>query len=431
MRRRVALGALAAVIALAGSSGALGGRLGTVRAEEPNVVIEWNQTMVSAVATSKVAGAPATRLGAIVQAAVFDAVNGIERRYTSIHVAPAAPRGASKEAAVANAAYTALVSLFPAQKPALDADLAASLAAISDDEDGDSQSIASGLAWGETVAEQIVAWRAGDGFNATLPPYAIGSAPGDWQPTPPLFGATPAFRTLATTTPFALTSPSQFRPAGHPALTSSQYTTDFNEVKAFGSLNSTVRSPFQTETAIFWALDSPTGMWNRVADALLLGRGSSLSASAHLLAQLNIAEADASIAIWDAKNAFNTWRPVTAIAQAAFDGNPDTSPDATWAPLLATPVFQEYPSGHSGVSSAAASILASFFGEHSSFTVTSAGLPNVTRNFTAFSDAVAQVSDARVFAGFHFRFACNDAADVGASVASYVEQTQMVRIHGK
>jgi PAP2 superfamily len=429
MKPRPLLSALAVVIAVAGAL-TFGGGLQTVRAAHTNVVIDWNATMLATLATANVAAPPATRYAAIVQASVFDAVNGIDRRYTPIHVVPAAPRGASQEAATASAAYTALLSLFPAQKTTLDAALAASLASIAGDEDGQSKSIARGLQWGKTVADQIVAWRATDGFTATLPAYVIGTAPGDWQPTPPAFAVTPVFRTLATTTPFAMTSPSQFRPAGPPALTSALYTNDFNEVKAFGSATSTVRTPYETETAKFWQLDTATAIWNRVADSLALKDHTSLSASARLLALLNVSQADAVIAVWDAKNTFNFWRPVTAITMAATDGNPNTSPDAGWAPLLTTPGHQEYPSGHSGVSGAAATILASFFGERTAFTATSNGVPGAVRSFTRFSDAVAQVADARVFAGFHFRNSCNVASHMGAGIAEYVQETLMVRSHG-
>jgi len=429
MRRRVVLGALAIVIAFGGALATSGGGLRTARATDANVVIDWNGTMLATLATANVPAAPATRYAAIVQAAVFDAVNGIDRRYSPIHVAPAAPRGASREAATASAAYTALVSLFPAQKTTLDADLAASIASITENEDGDNRSIARGLQWGKTVADQIVAWRATDGFTATPPPYEIGSAPGDWQPTPPAFATTPVFRTLATTTPFGMTSPSQFRPAGPPALTSALYTADFNEVKAFGSATSTVRTPYQTETAKFWQLDTATAIWNRVADSLALEHHMSLSTSTRLLALLNVSQADAVIAVWDAKNTFNFWRPVTAITRAATDGNPDTSPDAGWASLLTTPGHQEYPSGHSGVSSAAATILASFFGERTAFSATSNGVPGAVRSFTTFSASVAQVADARVYAGFHFRFSCNEAAHMGAGIAKYELATLMVRNH--
>jgi hypothetical protein len=213
-----------------------------------------------------------------------------------------------------------------------------------------------------------------------------------------------------------MTSPSQFRPAGPPGLDSARWLADFNEVKAFGGATSTVRTTYQTETAKFWQLDTPTDMWNRVADSLAQANHFNLMRSARLLAFLNISEADAAIAVFDAKNKFNSWRPVTAIG------------DPTWAPLLVTPYFQEYPSAHSGVSSAAGTVLASFFGADAQFTVTSNGLPGVDRSFTSFSGAVAQVADARVFAGFHFRFACVDGVQLGANVANYAESTLMQRV---
>ncbi len=426
MKRKLVICALSVLIAVSGISAAPGGVLAADRA---NTVIAWNSIMLDTFATANVPAPAATRLGAIVQAAVFDSVNGIHPSYTQIHVAPAAPRNASRQAAAAGAAYTALVSLFPLQKATLDADLAASLASMNDDEDGASSGVTNGLAWGDSVAAQILSWRAADGFNAVLPPYVQGSAIGDWAPTPGGSGP-PKFRTLAVTTPFAMTSPSQFRPAAPPALTSAKYATDFNEVQAYGSATSTVRTAFQTETAKFWQLDTPVGIWDRVADTLAQEHHLNLLRSARLLAMVNMAEADAGIAVWDAKNTFNTWRPVTAIAQAALDGNPATTADPTWLPLLVTPYFQEYPSGHSGVSSAATSVMASFFGNRSEFTVTSAGLPGVTRSFTSFSSAVAQVADARVFAGFHFRFSCDVAAQMGKQVAHQAESTLMQRLRG-
>lgn len=421
MKRKGALCVIGLIVALAGASAA---PRGVRAADHPNPVITWNGNMVAALAIAGTPPAPALRLGAIVQAAVFDAVNGVEPHYTAIHVAPAAPEGASREAAAVGAAYTALALLFPAQKTALDGDLAASLAAL----DG-GHGIPAGLAWGKSVAEQIVSWRSSDGFSATPPPYVFGSNPGDWQPTPGGSGP-PKFRTLAATTPFAMTSPSQFRPAGPPALTSAQYTADFNEVKAFGSATSTVRTAYQTETARFWQLDTPVAMWDRVADALAESHHLNLLRTARLLALVNAAEADGIIAVFDAKNAFNFWRPVTAIVNAGLDGNPNTSPDPSWLPLMTTPYFQEYPSAHSGVSSAAASILASVFGQDTTFTVTSAGLPGVERSFSSFSDGVAQVADARVYAGFHYRFSCEDGIQLGTMVAHQVESKMMQRLGG-
>jgi hypothetical protein len=395
-------------------------------AAPPNTVIQWNADMLAAFATANVPPPAANRLGGIVQAAVFDAVNGIEGRYTPIHVAPDAAPDASPQAAAASASYTALVALFPAQKPALDSELAASLRAMDDDEDG--QAVTNGMAWGASVADQILAWRSTDGFSAAPPPYVFSSDVGQFQPTPGGSGP-PKFRTLATTVPFAMSSPSEFRPAGPPALTSARCAQDFDEVKSVGALNSATRTPDQTETATFWQLDTPVAMWDRVADQLLIENHRNLLQSARVLALTNISITDAIIAIFDAKNFYNTWRPVTAIVGANLDGNAATAPDASWLPLMTTPYFQEYPSAHSGTSSAAAATLASFFGANATFTVTSAGLPGVERTFTSFRDAVAQVEDARVYAGFHFRFSCEDANAVGAHVSEAV-LTRLIRPAG-
>jgi len=382
---------------------------------QPDMVTQWNLTMITGLEAAAIPPPPSARIGAIVQTSVFDAVNGIDRQYAYYHVPPAAPRGASRPAAAAGAAYTALVALIPAQKPLFDAQLAATLAELSDDPANPGPAVKRGLAWGTTVATGILAWRATDGFTAPPPTYAVGSAAGDWQPTPPQFGP-PLFRQFATMTPFALTSPSQFRPPGPPPLHSARYTRARAEVRALGSATSTTRTPEQTQTAIFWQDDTPAAMWNRVADQLAQASDLPLAQNARLLAQLNIALADATIAIWNAKNHYNFWRPVTAIRATS---------DPTWTPLLPTPAFQEYPSAHSGVSSAAATVLASFYGDATAFTVTSAGLPGVQRDFTTFSAAVLQVEDARIYAGFHFRFSCIDAATLGAHVANYVTSTLM------
>ena len=390
---------------------------------QPDTVTQWNLTMIAGLEATAIPPPPAARIGAIIQASVFDAVNGIAHRYASYHVAPAAPPGASRDAAAAGAAYTALVALIPAQKPLFDAQLSATLAQLSDDPSHPGPAVRRGLAWGQTVAGDILAWRAGDGFTAPPPPYTVGSAPGDWQPTPPLFlgpPQAPLFRQFAAMTPFALTAPSQFLPPGPPPLTSARYAQDLAEVQALGSATSTVRTAEQTQAAVFWQADTPAAMWNRVADQLAQANDLPLAPNARLLAQLDIALADATIAVWNAKATYNFWRPVTAIRAAS---------DPAWTPLLPTPAFQEYPSAHSGVSSAATAVLAAFYGNNAPFTVTSAGLPGVQRAFTTFSSAVQQVEDARIFAGFHFRFSCTDAAALGAQVARYVTSTLMLPVH--
>jgi hypothetical protein len=390
-------------------------------AAKADTVTDWNHTMIAGLEAAHLPPPPSARVGAIVQASVFDAVNGIERRYEPYHVAPDAPAGASRDAAAASAAYTALVALIPSEKPLFDQQLAATLAQLTDDPSDPGQSVLRGLDWGSTVGNAILAWRATDHFSDVLPAYVAGTAPGDWQPTPPLFGP-PLFRQFAIMTPFALTSDSQFLPVGPPPLTSARYAQDLAEVEALGGTTSTVRTAEQTQTAVFWQVDTPAAMWNRVADELAVASGTILSENARLLALMNIALADATIGIWNAKNTYNSWRPVTAIHAAG---------DASWQPLLTTPVFQEYPSAHSGVSNAAASVLASFYGDHTSFSVTSAGLPGVERDFFSFASAVQQVEDARIYAGFHFRFSCIDGATLGGQVADYITDRLMQPLHGE
>jgi hypothetical protein len=213
---------------------------------QPDTVTQGNLTMIAGLEAATIPPPPSARIGAIVQASVFDAVNGIDRRYAYYHVPPAAPDGTSRAAAAAGAAYTTLVALIPAQKPLFHAQLAATLAQLSDDPAHPGQSVRRGLAWGQAVANDILAWRATDGFTTPPPPYTLGGAPGDWQPTPPAFlgpPQAPLFRQFATMTPFALTSPSQFLPPRPPPLASARWAQDRAEVQALGSATSTTRTP--------------------------------------------------------------------------------------------------------------------------------------------------------------------------------------------
>jgi len=233
-------------------------------AAQPDTVTQWNLTMIAGLEAAGIPPPPAARIGAIVQASVFDAVNGIDRRYAYYHVPPAAPPGASRDAAAAGAADTALAALIPGQKPLFDAQLSATLAQLADDPSHPGQAVRRGLAWGQTVANNILTWRTTDGFTTPPPPYTVGSGPGDWQPTPPAFlgpPLAPLFRQFATMTPFALTTPSQFLPLGPPPLDSARYAQDLAEVAAYGSATSAARTPEQTQTAIFWQDDTPAAMW--------------------------------------------------------------------------------------------------------------------------------------------------------------------------
>jgi hypothetical protein len=390
-----------------------------------NAVTDWNQTMIDALETAGTPPPTAARAAAIVQASVYDAVNGIRPRYAPYRVAPAAPPGAARAAAAAGAAHEALVQLLPAQQPLFDARLAAALAAIP----RGSASIAAGLSWGSSVADAIVAWRASDGFTTVPPTYVFGTAPGDYQPTPPVNGP-PQFRQFATMVPFALRSPAQFDPGPPAALTSARYARDLAEVQALGSATSGARSAFDTQTAVFWQADTPAAMWDRVADALATQHHQGLVQTARVLALTDVALADATIAVWNAKNHYDRWRPITAIARADTDGNPATVADPAWTPLLTTPAFQEYPAAHPGVSAAASAVLAAQYGDRTCFTVTSNGAPGVERSFASFAAAAQQVQDARVFGGIHFRFSTVTGARMGYAVAAYVLDRVMRPLHG-
>jgi hypothetical protein len=232
-------------------------------------------------------------------------------------------------------------------------------------------------------------------------------------------------------TPWVIQSPSQFRPVGPPALAGVQYAADLNESKLMGEAASLARTSDQTLFSLFWAAASSANYnWNQVALSLAAERHLTFSEEARLLALMNVAIADAAIACWEAKYHYVFWRPVTAIPLADTDGNPATAADPGWSPLLITPPFPEYPSGHSSVSGAAASN----FGEYSSFSVptdsTVPGLAGVVRSFSSFTAATDEVNNARVFGGIHFRTAVNDGRSLGTAIANYVIQHAFLSLNG-
>ena len=402
----------------------------TARADE---VTDWNRNLFEAARLNIPQTSPlvVTRNAAIVQAAVFDAINGIERRYTPVHVEPAAPRGASRRAAVVQAAYAVLVRLYPSQAAVLLVKRDASLAAITDGEDSDSRSIERGIAWGQLVADAIWAWRLTDGITPPPPAFFGGMNVGQWRRTPPGFlpGAGVQFSYM---TPWVIASPSQFRPAGPPALISDRYATEYNETKTMGSLNSLTRTADQTLFSRFWNASTASSFWNQIALSLADRNDLSLSKRAHLLASLDLAMADSAIGCWDAKYSYVFWRPVTAIPLGDTDGNAATIGDPSFTPLLITPNHPEYPSGHSCVSGAAGRVLSTFFGENTSFSVSSDApeMAGVIRSYGSFSEALDEVKNARIFAGIHFRSACDDGQQLGVNVADYVRANALQRIHG-
>jgi membrane-associated phospholipid phosphatase len=405
-------------------------------ASVPDPVLQWIGIMNDTVLAGGSSPLASTRVTALVAGSMFDAVNGIHPKYRSLYVRPAAPGYASRRAAAVQAAYIVLAAVYPPQAGTLGAKRDASIAAISATESA--KSVQAGVAWGQTVATTILSIRSTDGNSPAPPPFvgvlgmeSAASAVGVWRPTP-LLNATGAGPQFATMTPWVLRRPSQFRLPPPNAVTSPEYAADYNEIKVMGVYSGSLRTDDQSELVLFWAGNTPVA-WNHVALDLATNHGLGLAQNAHLFALMNVAMADAAIACWDAKYRYVFWRPITAIRLGDTDGNASTDPDPAWTPWLdalpsGTPPHPEYPSGHSTVSGSAASILAAVFGDNTPITFISEVLPGTTRSFPSFSAATAEIADARVFGGIHFRTSCVRGNALGQTVAAYVSSHAMQRL---
>jgi membrane-associated phospholipid phosphatase len=379
-------------------------------------VIDWNRVLLSIVRTpgAQPASIQPTRNFAILHTAIYDAVNSIDRSHEPYLVLVPAPHDASATAAADAAAHTALVGLYPAQQDALDADYTAELSKVPDGRAKDE-----GIRVGETVARDLLTIRATDGSNIPAPAFTPGSAPGDYRPTPPDFSS-PVFTTWGQVTPFVLRSGDQFRPPAPAPLSSVASAAAIGEVQSLGSATSTTRTAEQTQIGTFW---SPPiqNFWNEIAQQVALAHHTDLPTTARLFAALDLSFADSAIAFYDAKYTFQRWRPITAIRMADTDGNPTTVADPTWLPLAGiTPADPSYPGAHSTISAAGADVLASFFGDHQRFSVTSPALPGVTRSFTSFSAAAREAGLSRIYAGVHTRIDHEAGIELGRDVADFV-----------
>jgi hypothetical protein len=403
-------------------------------------VYQWNDLLLDVQRLRGQGNPPATRALAIMDAAIYDSVNAIDPTHVVFHVDARAFPGvsaASADAAAAQAAHDVAVTLYTqsGEVARFDTLLATQLAEVWD-EVPDGPAVANGIALGNYVAGQMLAWRANDHSGDTVI-YTPGSGPGVWQPTPRpgptpgtelpgLPAATPQWPLV---TPFALTSGDQFRPGPPPSLTSDAYTTAYREVKALGgdgSITPSTRTPEQTEIALFWAgvgvSNAGIAIWDQIAQTVAVGQHLSLADSARLFAEVNVASSDAFVASFDAKYTYNFWRPVTAIRAADTDGNPDTLPDSTWTPLITTPNHPSYGSNHAAQSRAAAEALAAFFGtDHVRFTATwpVAGR-SVDRSFNKFTDAAKEAGMSRIYAGIHWSFDMAAGENLGRKVGQYV-----------
>jgi hypothetical protein len=390
------------------------------RAEDP--IAAWNQISENAVKAGK-HPLPVTSVEfAMVQLAIYDAVESIDGRYEPYYTRVPGATG-SLSAAAAKAGHDTLVGLFPAQSMALDAAYADFLATNGVDP------LDPGTGVGAQAAANILALRANDGrFPLNPPPFLGSTAIGQWRPTPSLLsGPPPTLQPgltpwLASVRPFTMHSGSQFRVGPPPDLTSQLWAHDYNETKTVGALTSATRTAEQAEIGYFWA-DSGPLLWQ---NALRYISGTYLhdtGDSARMFALADAALADAQIACWDSKYYYNFWRPITAIRLGEQDGNPATVVDPDWQPLINTPNFPEYPSGHADVSGAVSHMLRLFFGSDEltfQMTTTNPLALEKTRTFTRFSQAEQEVINARVYVGIHYRNSDTTARAQGRRVSNWV-----------
>jgi len=400
-----------------------------------DVIIAWNQTMLDAIRLTKDSLGLSTRTTAMVGAAMYDAVNGIDRfgSVYEISVPAVESQGASPEAAASEAAFDVLSSLIPKEQPLYDATLAESLADIPD-----GAAKTAGLAVGDTVAAGILAARANDGSNVQVP-YVPGTAPGQWRPTPPDYSVAwgPEWGQV---TPFGIPSAKQFLPPPPPALSSPAYAAALKLTESLGALHSTTRTPRETQIGNFWAYDvagmgPPPVHYSQITQDVALQQHNTLDQDARLFALTDVAMADAGIVTWDAKYIYNRWRPITAIQDANQDGNKATVADPTWTPLGSpgdgaranfTPNFPSYVSGHSSFGGAYFTTLADFYGtDHMTFTIGSDEVPGTYYTFNSFSAAAEQNAISRIYLGIHYIFDETNGVTEGNAVGNYDYQHVM------
>lgn len=385
--------------------------IGAARAD---VIMDWNAKADAIAAEKKVLPVPQARTMSMLHVAMFEAVNAIDRRYTPYKLDLVADRSTSKEAAASTAAYNILLTIYPDQKPALDAALIASLSGVPDTEGK-----ANGIELGKIAASGVIALRRDDGsdFQETYRPYTV---PGVYVPT-----VVPIGTTAGRMSPWAMTSVSQFRPAPPPALDSETWTRDVNEIRELGARNSTTRTAEQTAIGRAWFLVGPPS-FNPIVRQVAMAKNMDVVDCARLFALTEIAANDAIVAVLDAKYHYNFWRPVTAIRNADITHNPMTPREPSWLPLGETPLHPEYPCAHCIVSAAVSTVLQSIAGDEvGELTMTSPTAPGVTRKWTKLQDYSDEVANSRIYAGFHYRFSTEVGKDMGRKIGDLVVGTQL------
>lgn len=383
-------------------------------AARADVIADWNAKAEAIAIEKKMLPPPNARMMALLHVAMFEAVNAIDRRYAPYGIKLEANKGASREIAASAAAHKVLVTLHPDQRAGLDTVLAATLSSVPD---GDAKTKGSEL--GSNAAAQVLAFRAKDGADAAES-YRPHTAAGVYVPT-----VVPLSSTYGQVSPWVMQSGAQFRPVPPPALTSDIWTRDVNEIREIGSRNSTKRSVEQTTIGQFWFVTGPQ-TWNPVVRQLAASKKLDTIESARLFALVAMAADDAFIAVFDAKYHYNLWRPVTAIRNADLTKNPKTQREANWLPLGETPMHPEYPCAHCITNAAVTTVLRSVFGEEiPEVSMTSATAPGVTRKWTRLQDITDEVSAARIYAGFHYRFSTKVGEDMGRKIGDLTLKTRL------
>ena len=384
-----------------------------MRTANADVIMDWNARGDAIAAEKQVL--LQTRVMSMLHIAMFEAVNAIERRYAPYRLTLSADRSTSKEAAAAAAAHDVLVSTYPDQEAALDAALAASLSGIPETEEK-----AKGIALGKEAAAGVIALRANDGASAqeSYRPYTKAGA---YVPT-----IIPLFSTFGASTPWVMTSDSQFRPGPPPALDSETWTRDVNEIRELGARHSTVRTAEQTTIGRFWFLVGPR-TFNPILRQAAMARKMDVVDCARLFALASIAGNDALVAVFDAKYQYNFWRPITAIRNADITQNPATPRDESWMPLGDTPMHPEYPCAHCIVSMAVATVIEATLGsvDIPEVAITTPSAPGVTHRFTNLKAYTDEVANARIYAGFHYRYSTVVGQNRGSEIGAYVMKTTL------
>jgi len=381
-----------------------------------DIIMDWNAKADEIAAQKQVLPFNHARAVAMLQVAMFEAVNSIERRYTPYKLNLLADGNLSKEAAAASAGYDVLLALYPDRKADLGAMLATMLAAVSENE-----SKQKSIDLGKKAAAALIALRANDGLEAEEN-YRPVTTPGVYVPT-----IIPLFSTTSAVTPWVIGSGSQFRPPPPPALTSEIWTKDLNEIRDLGSRNSTKRTAEQTAIGRFWFLVGPR-TYNPIVRQVAMAKDMDIVDCARLFALVTMAASDALIAVFDAKYTYNFWRPITAIRNAGQTNN-DRTRDAAWLPLGDTPMHPEYPCAHCITSAAVAAVVRGVVGEEvEEISLTSPTAPGVTRKWTRLQDYTDEVSMARIYAGFHYRFSTEVGQEMGRKIGELTSATQMRRV---